>query len=184
MGSNGNIVEVGSCDGPISSWFFDAGSWQIQFRYDTNKCLDAGDMSEGSKVMIWDCNGMSQQKWGYDSGANTIYLADSRRLQFDHANSSMPHMLATTQEKVGGAVSNSTHEGSSDESSRHHLRGSSAPSLPQEQLDSDSLGCVCACAGRKCVGSNDLPFGCEYFGQCSVHCCCQGGWNIFGQAQC
>merc|ERR1719330_745590 len=149
--SNGNIVEVDNCWGPTSGWRFDEGSWQIQWERDTSKCLDAGDMSEGSQIMIWDCNGMSQQKWGYDSGANTIYLADSRRLQFDHANSSMPQMLATTQDEAGGAVSNSTREGLSDESSSHHLRGSSAPSLPQEQLDSDSSGCVCACAGRKCV---------------------------------
>merc|ERR1719330_1151850 len=79
--SNGNIVEVDNCWGPTSGWRFDEGSWQIQWERDTSKCLDAGDMAEGSKIMIWDCNGMSQQKWGYDSGANTVYLADSRRLQ-------------------------------------------------------------------------------------------------------
>jgi len=127
--SNGNIVEVGPCEVPISSWFFDADSWQIQFQVEPTKCLDAGDMSEGSQIMIWDCNGMSQQKWGYDSWANTIYLADSRRLQFARENSSMPQVL-TNQEGVSVVVSNSTRKGSGDEPSRHHLRGSSAPSLP------------------------------------------------------
>jgi len=187
--SNGNIVEVDNCWGPTSGWRFDEGSWQIQWEKDASKCLDAGDMAEGSQIMIWDCNGMSQQKWGYDSGSNTIYLADSRRLQeLDHANSTAPPVPhAIVEEGVGAdsSVSNSTRQGSSEDSSRQNLRGSSASSLPQEELNSESLGCTCACAGRKCVGKNDEIFGCEYFGECSTHCCCAGiSLPTFGDALC
>jgi len=62
-------------------WTFDADSWSIRYRADPSKCIDAGDMSQGAQPFIWDCNGLSQQKWGWDENAQTIYLVDSRRLQ-------------------------------------------------------------------------------------------------------
>merc|ERR1712070_484531 len=42
-------------------------------------CLDAGnyDQDQGKPLVIWECNGQPQQKFGYDPKAQTIYLPDS-----------------------------------------------------------------------------------------------------------
>merc|ERR1712232_654266 len=75
---NGVQVEVGVCDYPTSTWRF---NWPVvQFHFAADFCLDAGDMSEGFQLIVWECNGLDQQAWGYDSEAKTLYLANSRRL--------------------------------------------------------------------------------------------------------
>jgi len=69
---------------PGMLWDFEEGSDTIiatRPAGPVNKCVDAGDMSLLFRLMIWDCNGLTQQKWGYDPGMKTIYLSDSRRLQ-------------------------------------------------------------------------------------------------------
>merc|ERR1719409_1059241 len=37
--------------------------------------IDAGDMAQGTGLVLWECNGLPEQKWGYDSSMSTIYLA-------------------------------------------------------------------------------------------------------------
>merc|ERR1712072_1622259 len=49
----------------------------IRSAADTSKCIDAGNMQPGAGLMLWDCNGLSQQKWGYDDKMGTIYLENS-----------------------------------------------------------------------------------------------------------
>jgi len=41
------------------------------------KCIDAGKMTSGNYLMLWDCLGGSNQKFGYDPKMNTIYLSAS-----------------------------------------------------------------------------------------------------------
>jgi hypothetical protein len=88
--NNQDQLYVDFCDdleNPRSSrlWGFAEGSDTIMAANivtgPVNKCVDAGDMSLLFRLMIWDCNGLTQQKWGYDPGMKTIYLSDSRRLQ-------------------------------------------------------------------------------------------------------
>ena len=45
-------------------------------------CIDAHDFTAGNRLMIWTCNGMQQQKWGYDAVMNTVYLSLSATSSF------------------------------------------------------------------------------------------------------
>ena len=66
------------CDGSQSQqWNFQDGTWAISSTMDQSKCVDIGTLQEGFHLMLWDCNELSQQRFGYDSGMETIYLADS-----------------------------------------------------------------------------------------------------------
>ena len=56
-------------------WVFD--NWQIRFGADVSKCLDAGSMQDGFQLMLWSCNGLPQQQWGYDASASRVYLANT-----------------------------------------------------------------------------------------------------------
>jgi len=59
-------------------WYFDPGTYAIQWGGDRSKCIDAGQsMTAGTQLMLWSCNGQKQQKWGYDSNLGTVYLAES-----------------------------------------------------------------------------------------------------------
>jgi len=49
----------------------------MQNALEPKKCIDAGDMSDGNRIMLWGCNGYNQQVWGYDPAMGTIYLAKS-----------------------------------------------------------------------------------------------------------
>ena len=40
-------------------------------------CLDSHDMSGGTLLFIWGCNGLAAQNWGYDPNQFTIYLQQS-----------------------------------------------------------------------------------------------------------
>ena len=69
---------AGECNGHTNQlWLFDDGAFKIQYFADPSKCLDAGDMNEGTEIKIWECNDLDQQKWGYDYNAGTIYLVNS-----------------------------------------------------------------------------------------------------------
>jgi len=76
---NGAEIDVWTCGGWENQlWYFKAGSDEIRFAGDPSKCIDAGsNVAQGNKLMLWDCNGLAQQKFGYDPKAHTFYLADS-----------------------------------------------------------------------------------------------------------
>merc|ERR1719329_908381 len=76
---NGAPLWVWECNGMVGQlFFFDAGTYQIQWAGNPSKCLDGGsDMTKGNQLLLWDCNGLSQQKFGYDGDSHTIYLVDS-----------------------------------------------------------------------------------------------------------
>ena len=47
-----------------------------------NKCLDlaGGSTANGTAIQIWDCNGLENQQWVYDTISQEIrYLSDSRK---------------------------------------------------------------------------------------------------------
>ena len=72
------LVQLWECNGHTNQlWLFDSGAWKIQYYADPSKCLDAGDMKEGTQLKLWDCNAQDQQRWGYDYDTRTIYLAGS-----------------------------------------------------------------------------------------------------------
>merc|ERR1719502_669585 len=77
--TNGNLLQIWNCNGLGNQrWFFNPGSWRIQYAGNPEKCIDAlGGGKYGTKLGIWDCNGHSSQKWGYDAKMKTIYLASS-----------------------------------------------------------------------------------------------------------
>ena len=47
---------VGECNGHTSQlWIFDTGSYKIQYFANPSKCLDAGDMKDGTEIKICAC---------------------------------------------------------------------------------------------------------------------------------
>merc|ERR1712046_540879 len=58
-------------------WSFDMHNWTIASGLNTSKCADAGGMSRWQRLMIWECNSLPQQAWGYDPDARTVYLLQS-----------------------------------------------------------------------------------------------------------
>jgi len=52
-------------------------SWQTTAASDLSLCVDAGDMSIGNQIILWECQGYDQQSFGYDGDAGSIYLAQS-----------------------------------------------------------------------------------------------------------
>jgi len=81
--SNGNPIELYKCNGEESQqWIFH--DWAIFYAADPSKCIDitGGESAmgvQGTKLQIWDCNGLSNQNWGYDSKLQTIYAARTSR---------------------------------------------------------------------------------------------------------
>lgn len=67
--SNGVGVTVGLCE---PGWAVDGD--KITF---AGKCLDATDMKQGSdNLILWECNGLDQQKWKLDEAHGSIALAN------------------------------------------------------------------------------------------------------------
>merc|ERR1712228_1082879 len=103
---NGNRGQLGCTLTPSwphepQRWTFADGDWHIRYKADPSKCLDAGgDMQAGIELMIWDCNDLPQQIWGYDADAKTIYLADSRRLQHS-AGAAQTNLTLPAEEDLG-----------------------------------------------------------------------------------
>jgi hypothetical protein len=116
-------------------------SFDIRYKADPSKCLDAGNstsggMQEGFALMIWDCNDLPQQVWDYDADTQTIYLADSRRLQVS-AGAARTHTAEAEEGSRGAAVN----------SSSKALRGSLQSQSSQcKQLS----GNYCAEGGQQC----------------------------------
>lgn len=70
---NGTPVQLWECNGLWDQkWILE--DWQIKLASDTSKCVDAGGLSAGNLLMLWDCNGQDQQLFGYDG---TIFLSSS-----------------------------------------------------------------------------------------------------------
>lgn len=73
------LLQLWECNGLESQlWYFDSGSYKIQWGGDRSMCVDAGSsVTGGTRLILWNCNGLEQQVWGYGSDL-TIYLAKSR----------------------------------------------------------------------------------------------------------
>lgn len=78
---NGTPVQLWECVGNKGQeWIFHDGKLKSAV---SGKCLDAGDMTVGSQLMIWDCIDLPQQQWGYSQDAvgigfqYSIYLASN-----------------------------------------------------------------------------------------------------------
>jgi len=72
-----NTINIWTCDSKNPDnqmWYFDAGTFKIRSVSDETKCLDAGDMKQGTPLQIAACNINTQQFWGMDQNAGTIYL--------------------------------------------------------------------------------------------------------------
>jgi len=78
-GAGGDTVQIWECNGQESQlWYFDPGSWKIQWAGNRTKCIDAGDQSPGTQLVLADCSGatgQTGQKWGFDGTTNAIFLA-------------------------------------------------------------------------------------------------------------
>lgn len=56
-------------------WMFSDGAIMLG---DNSKCADAPDRGNGAHIQIWDCNGLPQQMWGYDSQFQRVYLTHNQ----------------------------------------------------------------------------------------------------------
>lgn len=66
------------CTGTENQQFlFEDGTWHIAPTSASDFCIDAGDMSLGNPVMLWQCNDYDQQILGYDASAGSIFLRNS-----------------------------------------------------------------------------------------------------------
>jgi len=159
--TNGNRVQLqDSCTGHTSShdaqgWTFADGDWHIRYRSDPSKCLDAGgDMQAGFELMIWDCNDLPQQIWGYDADAKTIYLADSRRLQHS-AGAAQTNLTLPAEEDLGASNLTVQAEENLTAQAEEYLSGNSGKAL-RGSLRSLSAQCkqlsgtYCAGGGQEC----------------------------------
>jgi hypothetical protein len=79
--TNGNRVQLSECNGlPSQEWVIQDSV--IQYAANPSKCLDISGGAQhtgsaGTKLDIWDCNGLSNQLWGYDFTMQTVYAASS-----------------------------------------------------------------------------------------------------------
>merc|ERR1719359_1891158 len=52
---NGTPIQIWKCNGQVNQkWSFE--NWQIRSMADNKKCIDAGQMTKGIYLQIWDCN--------------------------------------------------------------------------------------------------------------------------------
>jgi len=80
QGHGGSRLQVWECSGNENQLFyFDAGTYEITWGGNKNLCIDAGGYpaKAGNWLAMYPCKGYSQQKWGYDSNSESIYLYDS-----------------------------------------------------------------------------------------------------------
>lgn len=75
---DGTKIDVWTCGGVKGQQFyFDAGTFKIRSVLDETKCVDAGDMKQGTPLVLNTCSLDKSQFWGYSSTSNTIYLYQS-----------------------------------------------------------------------------------------------------------
>lgn len=71
---DGNAVQIVRCDGNESqNWEF-VGS-EIRYGADPTKCVDAGGMTDGENLILWDCNSLAQQEWAYNPDVARLSLS-------------------------------------------------------------------------------------------------------------
>jgi hypothetical protein len=72
---NGTPIDVWTCSSiKGQQWHFDPGTYKLRSAIDPNKCIDAGDMKQGTGLVLNDCDIQPQQFWSYSSKTSTIYL--------------------------------------------------------------------------------------------------------------
>lgn len=73
--NNGNPIDIWTCSGVKGQqWLFDEGTFKIRSVIDPSKCIDAGDMKQGTQLKIYDCNIQQQQFWSWSGKTDTIFL--------------------------------------------------------------------------------------------------------------
>jgi hypothetical protein len=73
--SRGQHLVFTNCDSSnAQQWTFDGAALKLT---SGPMCADCGDSAQGSTLMLWDCNGYDQQKFGIDTAMGTIYEAAS-----------------------------------------------------------------------------------------------------------
>jgi hypothetical protein len=103
--ANGNPIDLAQCNASSKGqeWIFAEGSYRIASALAPNKCVDATDMKNGTRLILWDCNGFPQQQWGYQAAATgnegTVYLT-----QAPDSNVCMATDSANANAVVGGCV--------------------------------------------------------------------------------
>lgn len=69
--ASGTFLRFERCD-PIDGQQFkyNPANGTITSKLDTNKCVDIpwGDLSNGNRLVIWECNGGTNQQWNFDNG--------------------------------------------------------------------------------------------------------------------
>lgn len=80
---NGTPIDVWTCGSAFNpvkgqQWYFDPGTFKLRSSLDENKCIDAGDVKQGSLLQISDCNINAGQFFGWDAKTSTIYLYSTK----------------------------------------------------------------------------------------------------------
>ena len=78
----GTAVQTWECNSyPNQQWVFNPSTGQVVYGgngLNPPLCLDAHDMSAGTKLLVWDCDEqLAAQQWGFDAQQQTLYLAKS-----------------------------------------------------------------------------------------------------------
>jgi hypothetical protein len=78
----GSPIRLQPCNGsPQQKWIFnkakDKDYMQIQYAADTSKCIDGGDMKQGTDLGVAQCSGHPQQTWAREVQSGAIYLPNA-----------------------------------------------------------------------------------------------------------
>jgi hypothetical protein len=80
---NGAPLWLSACiDGKDSQkWIDDDGTdidnWHIKYAMDEKFCIDAPDTSDGTQLVLWECNGADSQSWDHNFLTNSFPLKGS-----------------------------------------------------------------------------------------------------------
>jgi hypothetical protein len=92
-------------------WVFDPDQGRIIYGGNIDEanpnplmCLDSHDMSGGTTLFIWGCNGLPAQNWGYDPNQFTVFLAQSDDRHVGHPRASMCVDLYNGDYSKGGQI--------------------------------------------------------------------------------
>jgi len=145
------------CDGKDEQkWVFDRS--QIRYGADEKFCVDAVNMTvdepnrqSAGQFVLWDCNGETQQTWGYDADASTIYIADSNFcLDFWEGP---PNSTSTGQLFHGG-------ECNGQDNQKWSISDSADPVLAPAPAPALVFGSVAASSWYKTITPSDHPLLC------------------------
>jgi hypothetical protein len=104
---NGTPIQLWKCNGHINQkWFFE--DYKLQSAANPKKCIDSGNpVNLGTHLMIWDCNDLPQQNFGYSGNDFTIYLSSTRLYSGNDVQSGVPQ-AALCMDVLGGQLKEGT----------------------------------------------------------------------------